>query len=93
MDQSEIFLKNTIFLNKYPKIVILADFLAKKGDFCENILYNFWARVHILKGKLRIFFRPPRVRNILKIKNISEMYRVKMPAKNKYSYKTWCIQS
>ena len=83
----KIFLIEKIFLNKYPKIVILPDFSDKKrsffSDFCGNSLSNFGARVHILKGKLSIFFRPPRVRNILKIKNISKMYRVKMLVKNK----------
>lgn len=33
--------------------------------------------------KLRIFVRPPSVRNILKIKSISEMFRLKIPTKNK----------
>ena len=62
-------------------------------DFCENILSNFWARVHILKGKLRIFFRPPRVRNILKIKIFPKCIESKcrLRIKKKSYKKKWCI--
>ena len=49
----------------------------------ENILIFFQSRLHILKAKLRIFFGPSRVRNILKNKNISEICRVKLVVKNK----------